>query len=192
MQLALTPAEVQQRRNASRMGLWLYIVSMTMMFMGLTSAFLVKKSEKGWYPIELPSMFYVSTAVILLSSLTLHLALGAARRNQIPRLQVLIGATLALGVVFLFTQLLAFSQLVGANVFLVGPGVSGSFVYILSGLHGVHILAGLIVLSVLLIQALRLRLGAERQFGLHLAATFWHALDVLWVYLFLFLLANAG
>lgn len=189
MDLTVNSTETRQKRGAARLVLWIYIASMGMMFAGLTSAFIVKKAEGPWRAVELPSMFYVSTALLLLSSATIHLALTRAKANKISATQVLLGGTLAIGIAFLFSQILGFSQLVSQNVYLVGnPGES--FVYVLTGLHGLHILAALIILIVVLVQAVRLRIGADHTFGLSQAVTFWHALDVLWLYLFLFLLVN--
>lgn len=183
------PTPDEKSANAQQMLLWLYIGSMVMIFAGLTSAYLVRRAEGNWMEFELPRVLWATTTVILLSSATLHLAVQAARRQQVERLQALLGLSLLLGIGFLFGQVIAWQNLVVNKVFLVG-NPSGSFLYILTGMHALHLVAGLVALAVMMVQAVRLRIGPERIRGLEQVALFWHALDFLWCFLFLFLLVN--
>ncbi len=167
---------------------WLYIGSMVMIFAGLTSAYLVSRAEGNWLEFELPRVLWASTAVILLSSLSLHGAVLAARQQAIYRTQALLALTLLLGIAFLFMQGLAWQNLVVNKIFFVG-NAAGSFLYVLTGMHALHLVAGLIAMGVMVVRAIRLRIGpgADRLRGLEQTALFWHALDFLWCFLFLFL-----
>jgi cytochrome c oxidase subunit III len=184
-----TPADPRAQSTAKLL-LWGYVGSTTMLFAGLMSAYLVRKAEGNWRQYDLPFLFYVTTGIILLSSATVHAALRAARENRVQAVQAWLGLTLGLGVLFLFGQILAFGQLIsGQQVHLVG-NPSESFLYILVGLHALHLIGALIAVLVVAVQAIRLRVGQHNSLGLELAATFWHALDALWIVMFLFLLLN--
>lgn len=178
------------RMEPKRLVMWLYVVSMTMMFAGLTSAVLVSMADnqaKGlWKEFQLPRTFIVSTIIIILSSLTLHWAYLSAKREKFSRLTTALWITVLLGVAFLTSQFVAFAELVSMNVYLVGS-VSGSFVYVLTALHGVHIVAGVITLIVMLIKAIRYKIRSNKTLGLEMSMIFWHALGVLWIYLYVFL-----
>lgn len=169
--------------------LWMFIVSITMMFAAFTSAYLVRKAEGNWLEFDLPRMFWYSTGVLLTSSLTMALASWAAKKDRFALLRTLISITFALGLAFLVMQVLGWGQLVDMNVFFVG-NPSGSFVYVFSLVHGVHIVAALVVLAYALVAAWRMRIHAKNLAGIQMAATFWHYLDALWLYLFVFLLYN--
>jgi cytochrome c oxidase subunit 3 len=169
--------------------LWLFLVSVTMMFAAFTSAYLVRKAEGNWLEFSLPRIFYYSTGVLLLSSVSMAGATWAAKKDRFGLLQTLISITFALGIVFLVMQVMGWGRLVDLNVFFVG-NPSGSFVYVLSAVHGVHIVAGLVVLVVALVAAFRGTIHAKNTQRIEMAALFWHFLDALWLYLFLFLLYN--
>ncbi|MCY7353309.1 MAG: cytochrome c oxidase subunit 3 [Cytophagaceae bacterium] len=169
--------------------LWLFIVSITMMFAAFTSAYLVRKAEGNWLEFDLPRIFWYSTGVLLLSSLSMGLAHRAAKKDNFTLLRTLISITFVLGIVFLVMQVMGWGRLVDMNVFLVG-NPAGSFVYVLSLVHGVHIIIGLVVLLVALVAAFRMNIHAKNTNTIETAAGFWHFLDVLWLYLFFFLLYN--
>ncbi len=169
--------------------LWLFIVSITMMFAAFTSAYLVRKAEGNWLEFALPRIFYYSTGVLLVSSMSMAVAAWAAKKDKFALLRTLISITFVLGLVFLVMQVLGWGRLVAMNVYFVG-NPSGSFVYVLSAVHGVHIVAGLVVLIFALVAAFRQTIHAKNTRTIEMAATFWHFLDVLWLYLFLFLLYN--
>ena len=170
--------------------LWVGMVSMTMLFAGLTSAVIVRRADTGWMHFPIPSGFYLSTVFIVLSSLSLALALKAAKHDKMHGVKVGVGITLALGAAFVFSQFHAFRQLIDAGIFFAGSqsSSSGSFLYVLAGLHLAHLFGGLIVLIVVLIRAVLQKYNSENLLGLELCSIFWHFLDVLWLYLFVFLL----
>lgn len=191
MQMANIDLETNEKnRLAVRMLMWLYIVSMVMLFAGLTSAYLVSRAEGRWTAFSLPAVFWASTGLILASSATLWMAQKSARQALMGRLAAWLVATLVLGLCFLLAQLVGFAQLRQAGVYLSGGNAGASFLYMLPGLHGLHLVAGLVALLVFIIRALLYRIDPRNLQGLQLMATFWHALGFLWLYLFLFLLAN--
>jgi len=169
--------------------MWLFIVSIVMLFAAFTSAYLVRKAEGNWTEFELPNLFWISTIVLAFSSLTMHFAYLAAKKDQFNVLKTSISITFVLGLLFLVMQFYAWGQLVERNVYFVG-NPSGSFVYVFSGLHGLHLVSGLVVLLVALVSAFRLKINANALTQIKICSTYWHFLDALWIYLFLFLVFN--
>lgn len=169
--------------------MWLFIVSILMLFAAFTSAYLVRKAEGNWVEFQLPDLFYYSTGILMLSSLSMHLALNYAKKDQFNALKTSISITFVLGMVFLIMQFYGWKQLVEMNVYFVG-NPSGSFVYVLSGIHGLHLVSGLVVLLFALIAAFQFKINAKALTQIKICTTYWHFLDLLWVYLFLFLLYN--
>ncbi len=169
--------------------MWLFIVSIIMLFAAFTSAYLVRKAEGNWVEFELPDLFYYSTAVLIGSSVSMHFAYLAAKKDQFNALRISISITFVLGLIFLIMQFYGWIQLVEKNVFFVG-NPSGSFVYVFSGLHGLHLVSGLIVLLVALVAAFRLKINAKELTQIKICTIYWHFLDALWVYLLLFLVFN--
>lgn len=176
--------------NPKKFILWLFIVSIVMIFAALTSAYIVRQADGNWLEYELPQMFYVSTAVIFLSSLSMHWALLSAKKDNFFNVKLGLSITLVLGLVFLYTQVQAWAQLVEINVFFVG-NPSGSFVYVLSGVHGFHIISGVIFLIIVLISSFRDQVHSKSLDTIEMSATYWHFLDGLWIYLFVFLILNS-
>lgn len=179
--------------HPKKFALWLFMVSVIMIFGALTSAYIVRQAEGNWMDFELPSMFWVNTAVILLSSLTIHWAYLAVKKDKLEKAKVAISITTILGAAFLIGQYLAWMQLVSNDVHLVGrdsTGVSGSFLYIISGLHGAHVVSGVIVLLFALIAVFKMKTHSRNLAQIEMSATYWHFLGGLWLYLFVFLLLN--
>ncbi len=173
--------------------LWIGMASILMAFVGLTSGYIVSRSalmaENRWLQFALPYEFYVATAVIVLSSLTMIWAKGAVKRNDLSQLKTGLTITLLLGFAFAFLQFFGWKSMIDKGLFFTGveSSTSVSWVYVITVLHWLHVIAGLIVLMVSLHQA---RIGAYKKDdhqGLDLAAIFWHFLDGLWVYLLLFM-----
>lgn len=187
-QNTIEPAETRSI-NPKVFTMWLFIVSIIMLFAAFTSAYLVRKAEGNWVEFQMPSLFTYSTGVLILSSLSMHYSLLAAKKDQFNALRISISITFVLGLLFLVMQFYGWIQLVEKNVFFVG-NPSGSFVYVLSGLHGLHLISGLIVLLVALVAAFRLKINAKALTQIKICTTYWHFLDALWVYLFLFLVFN--
>ncbi|MFD2938078.1 cytochrome c oxidase subunit 3 [Spirosoma flavum] len=172
--------------NPRKFIMWLFIVSIIMLFAAMTSAYLVRRAEGNWLEYDVPIIFTYSSIVLVISSLTMHWAYIAAKKDNFGSLKIAITITFALGVVFLFMQFQGWIELVNENVFFVG-NPAGSFMYIFTGLHGFHLISGLLVLVVALVAAFRLRIHAKSLNQLEIAATYWHFLDILWLYLFFFL-----
>ena len=177
-----------QRMNSDKFLLWLIMASVVMVFAALTSAYIVKRAEGGWDNFPIPSIFYLSTLIMLLSSGTMHWAVTNARNNEINRLRLGVSVTAILGIAFLGMQIVGWSDLIQLDVYFSGGNVAGSFFYVITVLHWLHIVAGLIFLAVALIQAFKFKIHSKSMNLIEMCATFWHFLDGLWIYLFLFLL----
>jgi len=175
------------RVPTAKMLLWISIVSMIMLFAGLTSAYIVRQAEGNWVHFELPSMFYLSTALLLFSSGYMHYALVSVRGGRPGGLVTWLIITLGLGLAFAFSQFLGWSMLVDQGIYFVG-NPSGSFLYVITALHLAHLAGGVLYLLYVITRALRQRYSAESCLQVQLCAIFWHFLDILWIYLFVFLM----
>jgi cytochrome c oxidase subunit 3 len=175
--------------NPKKFALWLFMVSVVMIFASLTSAYIVRQAEGNWYIYDLPMVFYTSSVVILLSSATMQWAMVEAKKDNFVMLRVAMSITAVLGVTFLALQYYGWVELVGIDVYFVG-NPSGSFVYVLTGLHGLHLVSGVIFILWVLYLSFKYRIHSKNLLSLDLCATFWHFLDGLWIYLFVFLLLN--
>ncbi len=175
--------------NPKKFLLWLGMVSIIMMFAAFTSAYLVRRAEGNWLEFNVPVIFTYSTILLVISSFSMQLAYWAAKKDRFLLLRTAISFTFVLGIVFLIMQFLGWRELTKSNVFLVG-NPSGSFFYILSGLHGLHIISALIVLIFALTAAFNLKIHAKSLNQIEMCVTYWHFLDLLWLYLFVFLLYN--
>jgi cytochrome c oxidase subunit 3 len=172
-----------------QIGTWILLTAIIMLFAGLSSAYIVLRGVPSWQNIELPSLLWPNTAVLLLSSLAIELSKRAIRRNDIQSMKLWLTVGGVLGFGFLAGQLAAWRQLVNAGVYLPSTQQS-SFFYILTGLHGLHLLGGIVALGIVLVMALNDHLSAFRHEPLKLAATYWHVMDGIWIYLFLMLLLS--
>jgi cytochrome c oxidase subunit 3 len=173
--------------NPRKFILWLFIVSILMLFASFTSAYLVRRAEGNWLEFTVPAIFGYSTVVLVLSSLTMHWAYLAAKKDNFNALRIAISITFALGMVFLYMQFQGWVELVRNNVYFVG-NPAGSFIYVFTGMHAFHLISGLIVLVFALVAAFRLRIHAKSLEQVQVASTYWHFLDILWIYLYFFLL----
>lgn len=167
--------------------LWLFIVSIVMLFASQTSAYLVRRAEGNWLEFEMPVVFWYSTAVLVASSLTMHWAYYSAKKDDFTNLKTAISVTFVLGLAFLYMQFQGWREMVNMKVYFVG-NPSGSFLYVFTGLHAFHLISGLLVLLFALISAYRFKVHAKSLRRIEICATYWHFLDILWVYLFFFLL----
>jgi cytochrome c oxidase subunit 3 len=175
--------------HPKKFALWLFMASVLMLFASWTSAYIVRQAEGNWLFFELPAVFTFSTIVIVMSSVTMQMAYASAKKNALGRLNPLVMATAALGVVFLVLQVIGWGQLVGQSVYFVG-NPSGSFVYVITGVHGLHIVSALIFLLIVLKSAAQQRIHSANMAQMEMCTTYWHFLGFLWVYLFIFLLIN--
>ena len=175
--------------NAKKFALWLFIVSICMLFAGLTSAYIVKKSDGRWLQFDMPDMFLYSTLVLVLSSIAMHWTYLKAKNNSLKAVKIGITATAAIAVVFFYMQYLSWVELVAQDVFLVG-NPSGSFVYIFSGLHLAHLIGGLVFLLVVFLDTMNYKVHSKSMLAIEMCTTYWHFLGGLWIYLYLFLVMN--
>lgn len=176
--------------KAKKMMLWFGIASMVMMFAGITSAYVVSKNRPDWISdFELPDTLYWSTLVIIVSSITFILAKRAILKGDRKGATVLLLTTLALGIGFVDLQFRSFSEIISSGYYFTGSEstITTSFIYVVVLLHLTHLAAGLIVLSVVIYNHFKQRYKKGQMLGIELGATFWHFLDILWVYLFVFL-----
>ena len=169
--------------------MWLLICGIVMLFGGFSSAYIVLRGIPSWQAVSIPSVFWGSTLLLLVSSLTIELTRRSIEKGAAVATKRWIIATGILGILFLAGQVLGWQQLVTAGVYLPST-LHSSFLYILTGMHGLHIVGGLAGLSYVLIHTLNNRYTPSSHEHIDLCATYWHFMDGLWVYLFLmFLLA---
>jgi cytochrome c oxidase subunit III len=185
-------AKKPRSMHPKKFALWLFIVSVVMLFGAWTSAYIVKRGEPGWSSFELPGQFWASSAIIILSSITMVWAQWSAKKDNLEQTKTALGITTLLGVSFLVTQWLGWQKMVEMNYYFAGSASnsSSSFIYVLTGFHGLHIISGLIVLMLALIAAFRYKVHSKNMLRMELCSTYWHFLGGLWLYLFVFLLLN--
>lgn len=180
---------VQRKKiHPYKFSLWLGLAGIIMMFAGLTSAYIVKRSQPGWESFTLPKIFIYSTLVILASSVTMQVALKAFRERQMPKYRLFFAVTAILGLVFIAMQVLGFYQFQASGKKMIGLGSNPaySFVLAIAGLHIVHILGGLIALAIVFLKAFGRKTRNYDVVPVEIIATYWHFVDILWVYLFVF------
>ncbi len=188
----LSEKEIGLGWHPKRVLLILLMVSSTMIFASLTSGFIVRRDEGNWREFDLPSILAFNTLVIALSSAALQWAYVSAKKDEIGRVKIGLALTLALGLVFLVGQWLCWGALVDGRTFFGGmdANVSGSFVYVLMGMHAFHLLAGLIFLAVVLRRTFTYQVHSRALLSIGNVSILWHFLGALWLYLYLFLLLN--
>lgn len=207
------PNSPEIRRKSSLGLMWFGIVSIIMLFAGLTSAYIVRQGEGKWVQFDLPSLFAVSTVILFISSLTLYWAYSCLKKGKSALFKTGMFLTLVLGTLFVVSQYLAWSELYHNGIVFTGTisdikteynyiptgtetvasasevgNVAGSFLYVITGLHVLHVLAGMIALLVVFGRAMANRYSAANHNGVKLISIYWHFLDGLWLYLFFFLL----
>lgn len=176
--------------RAKKMMLWFGIISLVMSFAGWTSAFIVSSSRPDWLKdFQLPNAFIISTVVIVASSVSFLLAKQALKKDNRTGTMLWLVVTLVLGVVFIYNQFAGFQQIIELGYNFTGPtsNVTMSYVYVIAVMHILHVVAGLICLLVVIYNHFKQKYSSSNMLGFELAATFWHFVDILWVYLFLFL-----
>lgn len=182
-------AEQPIAMHPKKFALWLFIVSVVMIFASLTSAYIVRQAEGNWLEFELPQIFWYGSAVIILSSITLHWAYLSAKRDDLKNLKIGMIITSILGVVFLVMQWYSWVNLVDKDVYFVG-NPSGSFLYVFTGLHALHLISGVIFLLFVLFSSFKYQVHSREMNSMEMCVTYWHFLAGLWLYLFMFLLLN--
>lgn len=167
--------------------MWLGLAGIVMFFAAFTSAYLVMRSQRSWEHFKLPDIFWFSTAVILVSSVTMHLSVKSFKDRRMQRYKVLITVTALLGLVFLISQGGGFLSLYHRGITLQW-NLSASLLYIIVGAHMLHVLGGVIALLIIFFRAYRRRVRTYDAVPVEVVATYWHFVDGLWIYLYLFFL----
>ena len=187
----LTQGSSQQKnKRAKKMMLWFGIVSLIMSFGGLTSAFIVSSSREDWLnDFELPNAFFISTIIITFSSLVFIAAKKTLIKEKYLLSQSLVLGVFVLGLAFIYNQFLGFNELIISGYNFTGPtsNITMSYIYIIAVAHILHVIAGLISLAVVIVNHFKKQYTPASKLGFDIASTFWHFIDLLWVYLFLFL-----
>jgi len=180
----------EKTRRAKKMMLYFGIASLIMSFAGLTSAFIVSSKREDWLKdFQLPDAFILSTVLILISSISIYFALKAIKKNNRKGATIGLVTTFLLGIAFVISQLNGYDQIIASGYHFTGQtsNITMSYIYIISALHIAHVLAGLISLIIVIYNHFKQKYNSQETLGFELAATFWHFVDILWLYLFFFL-----
>ena len=172
--------------------MWLFIVSSIILFAGLTSGFIVYTGQGPGRTLNvpLPKMFLYSSAVIIISSITMHWAYLSSRKLQFGNQRLGLWLTLVLGLVFIGMELYGWYVWTNLGVFFINSNASISFVYAFTFLHIIHILAGLVMIIAALVSSYQKLPNVINRFRMDITSIFWHFVDILWIYLYVFLLLN--
>lgn len=176
--------------NPKIFGLWLFIISITMIFISLSSAYIVKQAEGNWRIFEFPDLFKVTSLIIVLSSVSMHWSYIAAKRNNLLQIRLGLVVTAILGAAFMIGQFVAWNELVSIDVNFSGGNPAESFVYVFTGLHVAHLVGGVIFLAVMLKASFSYKVHSKSLTKIEMCTTYWHFLGGLWLYLYLFLVLN--
>lgn len=187
--LAVEEPKKVRSMHPQKFAMWLFLVTVVMIFISLSSAYIVKKAVGNWEYIDFPVLFQITTAIIVLSSITMHFAYLSARRNNIGNIRIGLTITGILAIAFVIGQLSAWGDLVEQGFHFVG-NPAGSFIYVFTGLHIIHLVGALVFLFVVLIKAFRYKVHSKNMLNIEMCTTFWHFLGGLWIYLYLFLILN--
>ncbi len=188
-------AQIQQQDKLDftpkKFVMWLIVFSSFMMFAAFTSGFIVYIGGKGkGLGIAIPSIFLYSTVTIFISSATMFVASRAAKRLQFGLQRTMLWLTVILGVIFFALQVKGWSELVAIGAYFVNTNAAQSFIYVLTGMHLLHIVAGLVLLLNSLVSSYRNTPQVKQAFWMEMSAIFWHFVDIIWIYLYVFLLLN--
>ena len=178
--------------HPKRVLLILPILSIVMMFAAFTSGYIVRRDEGNWREFDLPASLLINSILIILSSVSMQWASFSARKDEIGRVKIGLIITLVLGLAFLVGQYHSFGDLVASNTYFGGADAnpSGSFLYVLMGVHAFHLITGLVFLAVVLRRTLSYQVHSRALLSIGNATLYWHFLGGLWLYLYLFLLLN--
>jgi cytochrome c oxidase subunit III len=179
--------EERSKIHPYKLALWLGCISMTMLFAAWTSAYIVRQAAGNWYEFPIPTIFFINAGVILLSSFCLHFSFKAFKQKNEKRYKTLLVTGFALGSLFVALQFVGWEILKNSGVPLT-KNASGDFFYVLTWFHLGHVLAGITVLILCLIHAfvLPFKVTDKRILRFDLSITFWHFLDLLYIYLLVF------
>ena len=190
----------QFNMNPTKFTLWLFLVTITMLFAAFTSALVVSRTDAvanhHWRSFDVPFQFTISTIAIVLSSISMQWAYYTASKNEISRNRIALLITFVLGIIFVYSQLLGYKALVAERIYLVAEkdaggkavsAISGSFFYLISGIHALHVVGGIFIIMATIFSAYRYRVHNRNMLRINLCTTYWHFIGGLWVYLFILL-----
>ena len=180
--------EQRKKIHPHKFTLWVALGSIIMMFAGLTSAYVVKRDQPGWTSFFIPRAFWYSTAAILISSLTIQMALKAFKDREMLRYRSLLSLTAVLGILFVVLQASGFRAIWDSGINFHGSG-GGQFLFIIAGLHAAHVIGGIIPLLVMVGKAYATKIRSYNAVPVEIMSTYWHFVDLLWLYLFIFFMA---
>ncbi len=170
--------------------LFFALIALTMSFAGLTSAYVISRKRDDWVSFDMPKVFYISTLLIILSSITFYLAKKAMEKENRSKTNLFLILTLLLGASFIYFQFQGYLALTQMGLFFTGPksNVAASLFDVIAVAHAVHIMVGLVIILVLLVKNYQQKYSAVNHLGITLGEIFWHFLGALWVALFVFFL----
>lgn len=182
--------KIEIERKVSKPLLWIGIVSIIMLFAGFTSAYIVRQAEGNWLVFPFPGSFYASTAIIIASSFTMWMASRFIKADNVASAQKFLGFTFLLGLAFVVSQIISWNTLTSEGIYFTGPtaNASGSYLYVISGMHLLHLFAGIFALAITWFKTKRGKYSAAYHIGIELCGIYWHFLGILWIYLLFFLL----
>jgi cytochrome c oxidase subunit 3 len=178
--------EQKTRLHPLKFAMWISLGSIVMMFAGLSSAYIVKRSQANWLTYDIPLIFWYSTGAILLSSVTIFLARKAFINRQMKQYKSWLGITTVLGILFVLLQYIGFVQL-WENGITLSRNVSFSFLYVIVAMHALHVLGGIVALTISFIKSFSAKRKTYSSMSIDLVSTYWHFVDILWIYLLVFL-----
>ena len=183
----LVMSDQNKRIHPHKFTLWVAIGSLVMMFAGLTSAYIVKRNQANWTTFDLPVIFWYSSVVIIASSISMRLSQNYFIAREMAKYRQMLALTMLLGSGFVVMQIVGFIQLFNSGITFT-RNVSFSFLYTLVGLHAVHVIAGLIALFVMFVKIFSAKTRNYSSVPIEMMSTYWFFVDILWIYLFVFLL----
>lgn len=192
MNVAVSKQQTRNKIHPHKFALWIACASITMMFMAWTSAYVVRQAAGNWLEFRLPNVFFISTVVLLISSVTIHYSYYSFKKENEKSYKAFLVLSFLLGITFLILQYVGWMNLYDIGVALDG-NPAGSFVYVFSGFHGLHILGGLAAILVAMVHAFALKFKPtpKRKLRFELTLTIWHFLDFLWLYIITFIISQS-
>lgn len=185
--MALVMSDQSKKIHPHKFTLWVAIGSIVMMFAGLTSAYIVKRNQANWTTFDLPVLFWYSTAVIIASSIAMRFSVKYFHDRDMNHYRQMLTLTMMLGIGFVIMQIFGFVQLFNSGITFT-KNVSFSFLYTLVGLHAVHVIGGIIALVVMFFKIFSAKSRNYSSVPIEMMSTYWFFVDILWIYLFIFLL----
>lgn len=171
--------------NPKKFALWLIIVASVMLFAAFTSAYIVRRGEGNWELFDLPAVFAYNMITIAISSFFMQMALLSATKDELSKTKLALLITMVLGITFCYLQYQGWKELVKNSVYLVG-NPSGSFIYVISGVHMLHVIGGLVFVALMLLQSFRNRVHKKSILYISMCTTYWHFIGLVWAYLYIF------